>query len=419
MRELTVVGVALVLAVTLGAVPATASAGIGAIGDASGSFVATSAGSGGVASASNVGGPSGVTGVQEPCSYPLTVTDATGRDVTVEEEPQEIVTLAPSAAQTLWALNASDKVVGVSVYANYLPGAADKETVQTREGTQIETIVGLEPDLVIAPNVISNDTVAQLESAGVTVYKTESSRNFEDIYAKTERIGALSGECEAADATVTEMRERVTAIRDAVADEESPGAMYVFGNFTTGQGTFIDSVITTAGLTNVPAEAGVSGFSPYDLEIVANNSDSIEWIVVNSNAGGAPSGDVFDRTYAVRNDQVVVLDANYISQPGPYTIRALNNLTRAVHPEAYEEAQAALEPTPTPTETSESGETPTETPTATAESMMTPTATPGEMGGDTPDRTEDPATTANGPGFTAVVGVLAVLAAALFARRRR
>jgi PGF-CTERM protein len=51
--------------------------------------------------------------------------------------------------------------------------------------------------------------------------------------------------------------------------------------------------------------------------------------------------------------------------------------------------------------------------------MMTPTATPGEMGGDTPDQTDDPATSENGPGFTAAVGVLAVLAAVLFARRRR
>ena len=402
MRDLTAVGVAVLLVVALGAVPAAAG---GELGGPSGT----------------VAGASGADAAQEACSYPLTVTDATGTEVTIEEEPRRIVTLAPSAAQTLWAFNASDKVVGVSVFADYLPGASDKEVVRDFDGVKTETIVGLEPDLVLAPDVVSNETVDQLRSSGLTVYKANASANFENVYAKTERFGELSGECAAADATVAGMRERVTAIENAVEDEERPGALYTFYGFTTGSDTFIHSVITTAGLTNVAAEAGITGFTtePLNPEVVANNSENIEWLIVNSNPGSHPSNldssDVYNGTYATQNGQTVTVNEDYLNQPGPYTVRALENLTQAVHPEAYEEAQAALEATPTPTATAE----PTTTGTETAESTMTPTGTPGETGGDTPDRTDDPATTANGPGFTAAAGVLAVLAAVLFSRRRR
>ena len=414
MRDATVVGAVVVLVAALGVVPVAASAGIG-------TGAGLTAGSGTADAA--VG--SAPTSAQAACSYPLTVTDETGTEVTIEEEPQRIVTLSPSASQTLWEFDASGKVVGVADTAGYLDGSSEKEVVTDGQTIRTEVIVGLEPDLVIAPDIIPNEKVEQLRSAGLTVYNVDASSNFADLYAKTERIGALSGECAAANATVTDMRERVTAIRDAVADEESVGGLYVFYGYTTGSGTFIDSIITSAGLTNVATEAGITGFTtePLSQEVVANNSEAIEWLVLNDNPVSHPSGDVYNQTYAIRNDQTVVLNVNYLNQPAPRTVLALENLTRAVYPDAYAEAQAALEATPTPTptpspsptpaETTDSGSTPTETP----EGMATPTETPEPTATDTPDPT--PTTTGNGPGFTATVGVLAVVLVALFARRRR
>jgi iron complex transport system substrate-binding protein len=401
MRETTVLGVVVVLVVALGVVPA-AGAGIGAQTDLAAD-----------------GGGAVPAGAQTACSFPLTVTDETGTEMTIEEAPQRIVTLSPSASQTLWEFNASGKVVGVADTAGYLEGASEKEVVTDGQTIRTEVIVGLEPDLVIAPDIIPNEKVEQLRSAGLTVYNVNPSTNFADVYAKTERIGALAGECAAANATVTDMRERVTAIREAVADEESAGGMYVFFGFTTGNGTFIDSIITSAGLTNVATEAGISGFGPVNEEVVANNSEAIEWLVLNDNPASHPSGDVYNGTYALQNDQTVVLNENYLNQPAPRTVLALETLTQAVYPDAYAEAQAALEatptptPSPTPTETDAMG-TATEMPGSTA----TPTDTPESMATETPEPT--PTTTAgDGPGFTAAVGVLAVVLVAIFARRRR
>ncbi|MFB6078001.1 MAG: cobalamin ABC transporter substrate-binding protein, partial [Halarchaeum sp.] len=63
------------------------------------------------------------------CAFPVTVTDATGANVTVADEPGRIVTLNPSAAQTAWEIGAKPKVVGVSQYASYLDGASERANV--------------------------------------------------------------------------------------------------------------------------------------------------------------------------------------------------------------------------------------------------------------------------------------------------
>jgi iron complex transport system substrate-binding protein len=390
----------------------------------------------GAAPAATVGGQDGQRyDYQTGCSFPFSATDAMGTEVTVDAEPERIVTLAPSAAQTLHEFGAFDKVVGVSNNADYLDGYEDKTVVRQGFTVENEEIVGLEPDVVLAPNVVSNDTVESLRNSGLTVFKFEGAGNFSDVYDKTELIGSLTGECAAAEETVTDMQERVTAIREAVADEDRPGALYTFFEFTTGSDTFIHSILTTAGTDNVAAEVGITGFTTEALnpEVVANNSEDIEWLIFNSNPASRPTSDVYNDTAAVRNNQTVVLNEDYLNQPAPRTVLALENLTRAVHPEAYREVQIALgEATPTPTATTAAtpGGTEDVTPTATAAptatdgdtSTATPadtaTASPTEAMTEEPTETAAPETTSgSGPGFAVTTSVLALLAGALLARR--
>lgn len=407
---------ALVVVVLLGAfAPAVASA------DATGIDVAGSPGVG-TATSGDAGAPvdgaSAAAGERLQCEFPFTATDNTGTEVTVEEEPERIVTLAPSAAQTLWEFNASGKVVGLTDNALYLEGADEREVVAEQGNYEVETIIGLEPDLVLAPNVVPQETVDALRSNGVTVYQFEPAGSFEDVYADTELTGQLTGECEGAGATVADMRQRVEAIREAVSDEDRPGAMYVFFGFTAADDTFIDAIIESAGLTNVPAETGLSGYQQVNDEFVANHSEDIEWLILNTNAAGHPSGDVYEETAAMQENQTVVLNENYLNQPAPRTVLALENLTRAVHPEAYEEYLEILAtptPTPTPTATPTADDTVTATasPTPTPTSADTPTATVADTPSPTPGDTG-----VFGPGFGVGAALLALLAVALLGRRR-
>mgnify|MGYP000660490233 CR=1 FL=1 len=363
-------------------------------------------------------------------SFPLTETDATGTEVTVDGEPERIVTLAPSAAQTLWELNASGKVVGVSDNADYLDGFAEKEVVSEGLSYDTETIVGLEPDLVLAPDAVADDVVTSLRDSGLTVYNFGPTANFSELYEKTRLTGQLAGECAAADATVADMRERVTTIEDAVADEERPGAFYSFFGFTAGANTFIDSIMTTAGTENVAdTEMGIDGFptEAVSSEVIANNTAAIEWLVLNSNPASHPTGEVYNQTTALQQNQTVVVNEDYLNQPAPRTVLAVENITRAIHPDAYEAAQASLaadaatatDASATDTDaTTAADETDssmggTDSPMDETDSSMDGTATEAmEPATDATDAAAE-ATSGSGPGFTATAGVLALLAACL------
>jgi iron complex transport system substrate-binding protein len=378
------------------------------------------------------------------CSFPVTATDATGTDVTIDEEPERIVTLQPSAAQTLWEIGARDKVVGVSKYASYLDGAESRTNISGagQQFVNVEKVTGLEPDLVLAPNTISNETVETLRGAGLTVFKFEFANSFTDIYSKTNQTGQLVGACDEAERTVSEMETRVDAIRQAVGNESAPGALYLqTGSFVPGNGTFIGDVLTTGGAENLAASEGIEGYQKISAEVVA--SQNVEWIVT-SDRSIVPDEVPWSETTAVQRNQTLVVNGSYISEPAPRVILPLTEIARNLHPEAIQSAnlsetsigpanRSANATTAQPiaadggTVTANAGNS-----TTSAGDGATAAATDGNGAADAAtdaagDATDAAATgtaanatttsSGSGPGFGATVAIVALLGAALLARR--
>jgi iron complex transport system substrate-binding protein len=355
--------------------------------------------------------PAGTATAQSTCSFPVERTDATGTTVRIDSEPKRIVTLAPSAAQTMWDIGGREKVVGVSQYASYLDGSDERTNVSGagEAFVSVETVVALEPDLVLAPQIVPNETVEKLRSAGLTVYRFREATSIGFVVEKTRLTGRLTGECAGADATADRMTERLQTVREAVADEPRPRAMYVFFGFTAGEGTFIDEIVTTAGGRNVASEAGITGYREYSPETVVDRNP--EWILLNEDQPTVPQTDAFNATTAVERGNVVVLNRSYISQPAPRIVRSVVKLAKAFHPEAYAAANATATPTQTPVATPDLATASAATPS----SATTSTASPDTTG--EPSRTETPT---DAPGFGPGVAVAALLATlGLLARRVR
>lgn len=301
--------------------------------------------------------PVAATHDEEACSFPLEVTDATGETIEIEEPPDEIVVLDAASAQTLWEIGAEDRITGMPVreYTAYLEGSSERQDVLTAEGTnvEVETVVDLEPDLVIAPNpdFIPVETTDQLGEADLVVLQLAFEESFEDIYEKTTLLGHVVGECEAADRTVADTRDEVETIREAVDDRDRPRILYYFHEFTAGSGTFITDVVKTAGAENVAAEAGVEGFQPISSELIVDSEP--DWIVHPSTPGAFdPESEPFPELDAVQEDRIVTVDENLIGQAGPRVVVPLRTMAEAFHPEAFEATpEATPEPTSTPAPT--------------------------------------------------------------------
>src|SRR6056297_1042067 len=188
-------------------------------------------------------------------SFPVTLTDATGTAVTVDSRPERVTTTNPSAAQTMWTIGAADQVVGVTQYAGYLDGAERRANVSAAGlGVSIERVVATEPDLVLAPNATSRETVATLRDANLTVYHFPAATDFEAVATKTQTIGQLTGNTAAAAETNAWMWQNVATTESQTADTDRPRVLYpLLGGFAVGNNTFIDEIITTAGGENVAA----------------------------------------------------------------------------------------------------------------------------------------------------------------------
>ena len=291
------------------------------------------------------------------CGFPVTRTDATETAVTVSERPDRIVTLSPSAAQTLWEVGAADRVVGTTQFASYLNGTDETATLRATDGgVDVERVVGLGPDLVFAPGTVSTETVDRLRRAGVTTVALETPATVEGVAAKTTQTGRLVGACDGAARTNAWMRVNVAAVREATADEPRPAALYVLGGgFTAGNGTFVDDVFRVAGLRNVAAEAGVDGFARVSPEVVRERDPA--WFV-RSPGTTVPDEPAYAETRAARENRTAVVDGNWLNQPAPRSIvRATRALAAAVH--GVDPAPVSRDVVPEATTTGTPAETPT------------------------------------------------------------
>ena len=291
------------------------------------------------------------------CTYPLTVTDATGTTVRIMSDPDRVVTLNPSAAQTMWEIGAQNEVVGVSRYASYLNGTASKQNVSGAGGPSVERVLAATPDLVLVPNSThsaSPDRIAQLRAQGLTLVVFPQATSLTAVIEKTERIGRLTGNCAAGDARATELQQSINRIERVTEDTDRPVGVNVFYGYTSGNNTFIDEIIETGGLENGAANAGLSGFVPITDESVVAIDPT--WIVIPTSAP-LPKTPAYNSTTAYQNNNIIRVETEHIQQPAPRAIYAVETILQATHPAASDEYQQLETTTPSAnTSSSESSE---------------------------------------------------------------
>lgn len=281
--------------------------------------------------------------VAVPASEPRVVTDSRGQEVAVPAEVKRIISLAPSNTEILFALGLGDKVVGVTNFCDYPEEAKAIEKVGDAFNMNVEKIVSLSPDLVVAIGGMT-EVMARLEELGIAVLVLQPT-DLESIYQTIELVGQAAGAQDAAQALVAAMRERVEAITAKVAGlEERPKVFYELDAtdpakpYTPGPGTWHDQFIHLAGGVNIAGEVEMPWVQFSTEEIIVQDPA----IIVLGDANyGVSAADVAQRAgweviAAVRNGAVYPIDDNLISRPGPRVVEGIEALAQIIHPELLE-----------------------------------------------------------------------------------
>lgn len=276
--------------------------------------------------------------------FPVTLTDATGTDVTIEERPERVTTTNPSAAQVMWELDAEDQVVGLTEFAHYLENAETRENVSSTElGVSVERVVATEPDLVLAPNATSTDTVETLREAGLTVYHFPEATDFDDVAEKTMTIGELTGNTEAAAETTEWMWDNVGAVETLTADADRSRVMYpLLGGFGVGNNTFIHEIIVASGGENVVADE-FDGYQVVSDEVVLDRDPEV-LIITDQTEGQIIENEPYSLTTAGQTNRTATLEVSYLNQAAPRSVvYSTRNLSAQLHPDLIDEPAAVAD----------------------------------------------------------------------------
>ncbi|MBR1685347.1 MAG: ABC transporter substrate-binding protein [Clostridia bacterium] len=256
----------------------------------------------------------------------VTVTDMTGREITLDAPATRIVALTAADCEILYALGAGDLLVGRGEYCDYPEEVLTVPSVQSGYETNIEQIKALDPQVVLMATMAqTTEQVEALENAGIRVVVSDA-QTIEGTYEAIRLIGSLVGKTEESEAIISGMTSTFDAIREA-AGEGSGKTVYFevsplqWGLWAAGKGTFMDELATLCGLEN--AFADVDGWGAISEEqVIARDPDYIVTITMYYGEGPTPVEEIVSRPgwenlKAVQNGTILNADSNEISRPGP------------------------------------------------------------------------------------------------------
>jgi iron complex transport system substrate-binding protein len=270
-----------------------------------------------------------------------TVTDDAGRVVTIKSTPKRIISLSPSNTEILFALGLADQVVGVTTYDNYPPAAASKEKLSGFSDVNIEKVVSLQPDLVLAASLHTAKIVPALEQLGITVLVLKPG-TISQILKDIQLIGDICGKSAAAKTLNAALQKRVDAVTSVSNSltTEKPRILYVTWHdpiWTAGDDTIIGELIRDVHGTNIAAD--LTSYATMTLEAVIGKNPQI--IIVMSSMGDQTSLNYINSeprlqsVDALKNKQVYTIDADIFGRTTPRIVDGLESLAKIVQPQAF------------------------------------------------------------------------------------
>ena len=275
-------------------------------------------------------------------AFPMSLVDDEGTTVALAREPQKIVSLTPGETEILYAIGAGDRVVGkVDDIAKYPPEANDVPVVGTFSGVDVEKIVGLSADLVIAGgnNGTPPDAIAKLRSLEVPVLVVYAP-DVDTVYHDIALTGDAVGERAAADTLVGELKQTFESVAGATASAPKPRVYYETGDQPAIYGIADDSVyaemIGLAGGTPITTGSATNWEMSTEKLVAADP----ELIILGDAAYGATAQGVSKRpgwagVTAVKKGAITGIDDIVVTRPGPRLGQGLQLLAAAIHPELH------------------------------------------------------------------------------------
>ncbi|MGL5692527.1 MAG: ABC transporter substrate-binding protein [Peptostreptococcaceae bacterium] len=273
------------------------------------------------------------------------VKDREGTEVNIPNKIEKIISTAPSNTEVIIELGLGDKLVAIDKYSSDIDGVNKELTQIDFSNPDAETIIGLDPDIVIASGHnktgSAEDPFKSISEAGIPVVYIPSSDSIEGIYEDINFISDVLTEKEKGSQIVNEMKtkvEEIKAIGDKIEDKKtvyfeiSPAPnLFSFGN-----STFLNEFIEIVGAKNIFVNED-GWISPTGEAVIDANPDVI---ITNASYMENPTEEIksreaWENINAIKNNEVYLVDKNASSRSSQKSIIALEEMAKAIYPESY------------------------------------------------------------------------------------
>jgi len=267
------------------------------------------------------------------------ITDDAGRRVSLPAKVDRVVSLAPNLTEIMFAVGAGNRLVGRTSYCDYPPEAKAIAEVGDTLHPSLETIIALKPQVVLVSTASQLEVFTnQLQGQNIAVYVTDP-HDLEGVFRSIEQIGEIVGEKDQANRLVQKLRERTNAVEQAVKQKPPVRVFYqVSGEplYTAGHDSFVTDLMHRAGGASVTAD--VPGAWPkYSNEsALAARPEAI--ILPTGGSMGAANANVAEalrQSPAALQGRVYKINDDHLARPGPRSVDGLEEMARALHPDAF------------------------------------------------------------------------------------
>jgi iron complex transport system substrate-binding protein len=277
---------------------------------------------------------------QANVSATRTFTDEIGRHVKVPAKINRIVSLAPNLTEIIFALKEENNLAGDTDFCDYPPEAAQKPHVGGPVNPNLEEVVKLRPDVILATSINRRETVAALDRLGLPVYITDP-HSVNEMIASVARLGSVLGAEKSAARLAENLRARLAEVDRRLAHTAPRSVLFVVWTdplISIGSGTFIADALRRAGARSI-VETDAEWPHVNMEDIVRLQPEVI--VFATAHAGDTQREIAAMRLQpgwrdvnAMRSGSIVTV-SDAINRPAPRMVEAVEQLARSLHPEAF------------------------------------------------------------------------------------
>ena len=264
----------------------------------------------------------------------LQIVDIYGQELNLSQYPQTIVSLSPGITELIYELNSGYKLIGRTDYCKHpFDSIKHIESVGGINNASIEKIISLNPDLVITSSIFTKSMSESIQGAGIPILSLPEKPQIEGLYETLTTLGEILDQRAEAEEIISDFKDRLSQLKTSQPTYKQPPKVYYViqfgagGDYTAGENTYIDEIITLSGGENIAKSTTNWSFSKEEL--FANQPDYI--FLRHEDSAQFVTTHPYNNLHAVKNSQVYGIESSWVDIQSSRTLKAIEFISGVIN----------------------------------------------------------------------------------------